>query len=148
MKIHLEKIAGKNAEIVYCEEMYKIRDITNEGLTLENKLRKIFIPIEEAISTRIILPCENYYSAKLEQQAQDAKNLLKSIMPDLIDQIIENMLPKMKEVIYEEFKNDEGDFSAVFAIKFQKFLKDEISENDMLKLIQNKKSKGNTKNDG
>jgi hypothetical protein len=120
--------------------LYKIGETTKDGLTLENKFEKIFIPIEEAILTRIILPCENYYSVKLEQQAEDAKKLVQAIMPDMFDQMIENIFPKMMNSIYEEFGNDESDFSAVLAVKFQKFVKDEISEADMRKLIQSKKS--------
>ena len=139
LKKHLEEIAGKNAEIIYSGEIYKIKEVTKAGLTIHNDFSDIFIPIESAISTNIILPCKDYESLLKEKKIRESLQLMQGIMPTMMNDMIDQMVPKLKEVFLNELGDDEGDFSAVFAVKFRKFIKNEMSEDDIKKLIQSKK---------
>ena len=72
----LEKIAGRNATILFCPsgggiggglQEFKIIDIDGSGITLKNELHTIFIPPNKLLQTEMILPVDNYEKLKHEK---------------------------------------------------------------------------------
>jgi len=135
MKEYLGKMAGKNAHIVYNGQLHKIEDISNDGIVLGDGFQKVFIPVESALSSVIILPVDehNYESAVFERQMKVTRKIMNTMF--------EEMVPKLLDTVKEQFEDNTSEFSFMFAGKFKKFLEDEGLE---VKRLQNKK-KGSEK---
>lgn len=121
-KKKIENLVGTGATVIYNPNIdgtlgsreYKIIEITKQGIILQDKLNKIFVPMEKLIETDIILPSDNYEYLKMEE--------LKRNFSKMMDAMIPPMLSKFKEVFIEEFLDSGSDLSAIVAIKVNKEL--------------------------
>lgn len=142
-RIKIEKIAGKNAVILYSgtgigQQVFKIADIDEHGVVLKDELQTIYVPVSKLITSDVVLPVDNYEEAKIQKVAKDMQRFSKEIMPMMFQEMFPPLMKAMKDVMAEEFMADEGDFNAVIGIKVRKVLSDEGFE---IKKTGNKKLK-------
>jgi hypothetical protein len=117
-KEKFEQIAGKNASVIIPNVgQVKIVEINKQGVVVENQLCKTFIPIDKVFNTEISLPVENYEKKSKELMVKSLRENLELIFPPLMD--------KMKEVIVQEFLDDESKISGVVAFQVKSQLKEQ-----------------------
>jgi hypothetical protein len=143
----LERIAGKNALVIYNPgaglgmgpQLFKIANVDNHGVMLENELHTVFVPAAKLIESEMILPCSNYEKARLDKARKDFEEMADTLVPAMVNKMIPQMFNVMREYILEEFVQEEGEFSAVVGIKIQKALE---AEGYTIKKIPSKLSGG------
>jgi len=133
LRSKLEKVAGKNATVIYGGEgfgpgttqLYKIIDIDSHGITLQNELVTIFVPAKKLLQSEMIVPCDNYEKKKLEKTKRDMEEYMDSLIPSIFDKLFPALEKAMKENFLEDIKSEEGEVSAIIGIKIQKILSEE-----------------------
>lgn len=122
----LERIAGKHATIIYnvpgssgpgSSQLFKITDIDEHGITINNELQTIFIPVAKLIKSEMILPCDDYDNVKAAKLKKDMEQMMEAMMPALMNSIRKNFL--------EEMMMEKGEMSAVIGFKIQQVLSEE-----------------------
>ena len=100
----LEKVAGRNANVLYGEnEMFKIKDFDEDGVTLENDLKTIFIPIGMLLQNETILPSTNYSKIMKEKKEEESQEKIMEMRA-----VYESSLPSMMSSL-KEYKKNNGD---------------------------------------
>jgi hypothetical protein len=126
----LEKIAGKNATILYCPsavglgaglQEFKIIDIDGSGITIKNELLTVFIPPNKLLQTEMILPDDDYETLKAKKVKKDMEQLYDAMMPAIFNK----MLPEMINAIEENMIQERGELSMVIGMKIAKVLESE-----------------------
>lgn len=124
LRSKLEAIAGKNATIVYTGvganiggNLYKIIDIDQNGVTLENRVQTIFLPPAKLLLSEMILPADNYKELKEDYEKKELERVSEAMFQPMFD--------KMKESFEHDLKADEGELSSTVEIKVIKTLKEQ-----------------------
>ena len=127
----LEKIAGKHASVLYSPgpgasigigpQIFKIIDIDQHGITLQNELQTIFIPPAKVIQSEMILPCDDFENAKLSKMKKDFEDIAEAMFPAMF----EKMFPAMMDAIKNQVVEEEGEIGFAIGVKIQKILQDE-----------------------
>ena len=127
----LEKIAGKNATVIYFPErggmssigagLYRIIEIDEHGITLRNELQTVFVPVAKLLQAEIILPCDDYEEARLARLKKDMEDLADAMVPAMIDR----MLPAFVEAVEKEMAADDTEISMIIGLKIKRLLEDE-----------------------
>ena len=127
----LEKIAGKNATVVYFPErggmssisagLYRIIEIDEHGIALRNELQTVFVPVAKLLQTEIILPCDDYEEVRLARLKKDMEDLADAMVPAMINK----MLPAFIEAVEKEMAVADTELSMIMGVKIQHLLKDE-----------------------
>jgi hypothetical protein len=120
----LEKIAGKNARIIYeGDEIFKIAEIDENGVTLTSELKTLFIPTAKLLQTEIVLPSDEYDEIieRRKKEKEEEKNkimveALQRTMPSLADTFLkeyekesQQIRDLLKQVIEKASIGSEGD---------------------------------------
>lgn len=131
-KDKINSIAGKNSTVLYCPEggksadLFKIIDIGSRGITFQNELQTIYVPVSKIIKSEMILPCDNYNKARIEKLKREIEENFDILFPALFEKIFPPMIDGFKKYFIEEMmEEDETEISGAILFKFQKFLKDE-----------------------
>jgi hypothetical protein len=107
LRAKLEKIAGKNARVIYGkDETLKITEIDESGVTLENDFKTIFVPTAMLLQTEMILPSDKYdmlikekENEKEKRQAQLFLEEMKTGMPTIFNDSLQEQNKMMREVM-------------------------------------------------
>jgi hypothetical protein len=133
MKKKLDRIAGKNATVIYetssgtggmpgfAQQLYKIVEIDEQGVTLKNELQTVFVPTAKLLRSDMILPADDYETAKLAKMAKDTKDMMHAMVPAMVNE----MFPELIVMFKEQMSDDKSEVSGVIAVKMQKVLEDE-----------------------
>jgi preprotein translocase subunit YajC len=127
MKNYLDKMAGKNAHVIYNGQISKIEEISSDGIVMNDGVQRVFIPVQSALSTVIVLPVDEhtYESAVIDRQMKVTRRVMDTMVDEMIPKMFNKMIPLIMETVKEQIEDDDGEFSFMFAGKFKKFLKDE-----------------------
>ena len=100
LRAKLEKIAGKNATVIYGEnEVFKLKEIDESGIVLENELKTIFVPTAMLLQTQMILPSDRYSELVKEKELEKEKRTAKLFMDEM-----KTGFPSMYQPMQEEGK--------------------------------------------
>lgn len=139
----LEGIAGKNAEVIYIHPsqsgivgplLYKIKEINESGVTLENELHSIFVPTSKLLQSEMILPSDHYDTARKKAM----KRYFDEVMDAMVEPLIEKLIPVLRDTIVDEMGEVDTEVSAVIGIKIRNVLEESGFE---IKRIESKDSK-------
>ncbi len=129
----LEKIAGKNATVIYGDEksfngkdeIYKIVEIGESGVILENELKTIFIPTAMLLSTQMVLPSSKYSTIMREREIEQEKRMaklfmeeMKSTMPSMVEPLSKETREFYREML-EELSNKKDSITDVLSALVQ-----------------------------
>jgi hypothetical protein len=122
----LEKIAGRNAKILYSPvgvglQEFKITGIDESGITIENELHTVFIPPNKLLQTEMILPVDKYEKLKHEKLKKDMELTFDAMMPAMLDKMVPAIMATMQESMIEE----KGELSMVIGMKIARVLEEE-----------------------
>src|SRR5688572_3371258 len=67
----LEKVAGKNARVIYNDEIYKVTYVDESGIILNGELNTVFIPTSKLLQTETILPSDRFDEEKKAKQRRE-----------------------------------------------------------------------------
>ncbi len=93
----LENVAGKNATIVYAGAgdiggtLYKIIEIGKEGITIENPVHKIFLPVSQVLLLPMVLPVDDYKSIKDAYEKAQLEKVSGAMFEPLFEKIEESI---------------------------------------------------------
>lgn len=108
--------------------IYKVVEITREGLVLENELHKIFVPIEKVLETEIVRPSEDYERVHREQMKKD--------FTQVVDTMMDPMFAKLKEILVKELLTPDTELNAVVGVQVLGQLKDAGVDTSKVELKQ------------
>lgn len=106
----LENVAGKHATIVYAGAgdmggiLYKIMDISKEGIVIENTVHKIFLPVAQVLRLPIILPVEDYKTIREKYEKESIEKVTSTLF--------EPILSKLEESLEQNITQPDSDISA------------------------------------
>lgn len=106
----LENVAGKQATIVYAGAgdmggiLYKITDISKEGIVIENTVHKIFLPIAQVLRLPIILPVDDYKTMREKYEKESIEKMSGALF--------EPILNKLEESLEQNITQPDSDISA------------------------------------
>lgn len=124
MREKLERLSGKNAQIVYTlggeldigPQLFTITEIMSDGVTIENELHKVFVPMEQFINNEIILPVKNYETVKEKMQLKEFEKSWDLLFPKLIE--------KAKQTMVNEMGTEGTEINAVIGIQVKKAIQE------------------------
>ncbi|WP_045857973.1 hypothetical protein [Teredinibacter purpureus] len=92
----LENVAGKNATIVYAGAgdiggtLYKIIEIGKEGITIENPVHKIFLPVSQVLRLPMVLPVDDYKTIKEDYEKEQLEKVSGALFDPLFEKLEES----------------------------------------------------------
>jgi putative effector of murein hydrolase LrgA (UPF0299 family) len=121
----LERIAGKNAAIIYDEgEIVKIKEIDENGVTLESELKTIFIPTAMLLQTEMVLPSTSYAKIIEEKKEKEQQRMARL----LVEEFTKSMVPTMMGPMREDSKETREALVRVLTSLESKTKKDSLQE--------------------
>ncbi len=132
LKNKLEQVAGKNATVLYnpfpgtvssflSVNLFQIEEIGKHGITLVNDMMRIYVPAGKLLKSEFILPSKNYEQARRDKMKKDMNEMVDTLIPNLI----QKMLPEIRDFIVDSVGDNDSQVSAVIGIKIQKVLEQE-----------------------
>lgn len=98
LRAKLEKIAGKNATVIYeKDEVFKLKEIDESGVILENEMKTIFVPTDMLLQTQMILPSDRYTELKKEKELEKETRMAKIILEEMKNVFPSMLLEPMQE---------------------------------------------------
>jgi hypothetical protein len=101
LRDRLERIAGKNATVIYENPqasqiapkamLYRIKEFDADGVTLENDLHTVFVPIQGVLEEDLILPSANYEEKLHALEKEEMKRFFDNVFPDMIKKILDTV---------------------------------------------------------
>lgn len=123
LRARLERIAGKNAVVVYenpkstpgtaTASLYRIQEFDADGVVLKNDLHTIFVPIQAVLEEDIILPCEDYEKEIHKREREEITRFVDNMFPEMMKKIIETM----KQELVKEFSSQGTEFNALIGVQ-------------------------------
>lgn len=130
LRSRLERIAGKNATVVYESPqstqiapkatLYRIQEFDADGVVLKNDLHTIFVPIQAVLDEDIILPCENYEDEIHKRGREEMNRLMDILLPEMMKRI----LLTLKQELSREFGSQGTELNAVIGVQVTKALQE------------------------
>jgi hypothetical protein len=130
LRARLERIAGKNATVVYESPqstqiapkatLYRIQEFDADGVVLKNDLHTIFVPIQAVLDEDIILPCDNYEDEIRKREREEMNRFMDLLLPEMMKRIFQTM----KQELTKEFGSQGTELNAVIGIQVTKALQE------------------------
>ena len=128
LKTKLDSIAGLQATVLFENAKYRIQSIDKRGMVVRNDLQTVFIPIRKVLENIFVLPNDAYDTVK-KRLADEEHQLMKARMFDMMDDLFNQMFPKMFSAIEESIRTDlladKTELSFAIGVKLTKLLEDE-----------------------
>jgi hypothetical protein len=130
LRTRLERIAGKNATVVYESPqstqiapkatLYRIQEFNADGVVLKNDLHTIFVPIQAVLDEDLILPCENYEEEIHRREREEVTRFMNFLLPEMTSKIIQTM----KQELAKELGSQGTELNAIIGVQVTKALQE------------------------
>lgn len=109
LKSKLEKIAGRNAKVIYKDEVYRLVEFDEGGVMLQNDMKSVFLPTGMLLQNEMVLPTDDYERKKKEKEKEQEAKELEMFKSVIGEQYLESLFSKLTsqfDVEFEETRNE------------------------------------------